>query len=70
MLLGGVLTWMVKQYLPGTIADNLAIVWAYIQDWCKDTSGLGKDSIPETLRYFQIAEATFKACSWCVGVCS
>ena len=38
LLLGGVLTWLVKHYLKGTIADNLTMVWSYIGDWCKDSS--------------------------------
>ena len=35
LVVGSILTWMVKQYLAGTIAENLDIVWAYIQGWYK-----------------------------------
>ena len=33
--IGSALTWLIKQYLPGTIAQNLAMVWEFIQSWYK-----------------------------------
>ena len=36
VLLGSVLTWLIKHYLPGTIAQNLTMVWEFIQTWYKD----------------------------------
>ena len=33
LLVGSVLTWLIKQYLPGTIAQNLEAVWTFIQEW-------------------------------------
>ena len=36
VLLGGTLTWLIKHYLPGTNAQNLAMVWEFIQTWYKD----------------------------------
>ena len=38
VVLGSILTWMVKHYLGGTVADNLDLVWTYIQNWYKDPS--------------------------------
>ena len=35
LLLGSVLTWLIKQYLPGTISENLEAVWNFIQEWHK-----------------------------------
>ena len=36
LLLGSVLTWLVKHYLSGTVSQNLDMVWLYIQNWSKD----------------------------------
>ena len=36
VLLGSVLTWLVKHYLKGSVADNLAMVWEFIEQWYKD----------------------------------
>ena len=36
VLLGSILTWLIKHYLPGSVADNLELVWTYIQTWYKD----------------------------------
>ena len=38
LLLGSALTWLIKHYLAGSIAQNLAIVWEFIQTWYKDLS--------------------------------
>ena len=35
VLLGSVLTWLIKHYLGGTIAENLELVWSFIQNWFK-----------------------------------
>ena len=39
LLVGAVLTWMVKHVMRGTIAENLAEVWSFIQKWFKDSWG-------------------------------
>ena len=44
VLLGSVLTWLVRHYLKGTVAQNLAMVWSYIGEWCKDS---WEDSAPK-----------------------
>ena len=36
VLLGSILTWMIKHYLLGSVADNLELVWTYLQTWYKD----------------------------------
>ena len=36
LLLGSVLSWMVRSYLGGTISENLEMIWAYIKGWYKD----------------------------------
>ena len=38
VLLGSILTWMVKHYLRGTVSENLELVWTYIQTWYKELS--------------------------------
>ena len=35
LLIGSVLTWMTKHYMPGTAAENLSMVWNYMQEWQK-----------------------------------
>ena len=40
VLLGGVLTWLIKVYLKGTAAENLDLVWDFIQQWYKDSPDL------------------------------
>ena len=35
-LLGSVLDWMVRKYLPGSTSQNLEMVWGYIKAWYKD----------------------------------
>ena len=36
VLLGSVITWMIKSYLGGTIAENLDLLWSFIQAWFND----------------------------------
>ena len=36
LLLGGVLTWLIKHFLRGTVAQNLEMVFHLIQAWYKD----------------------------------
>ena len=38
VLLGSVLSWLIKHYLGGTVAENLEVVWDFIQSWFKDLS--------------------------------
>ena len=54
LLLGSVLTWLVKHYLSGTNAQNLAIVWEFIQTWYKDSLEEGWTEVSH-----QKPEATF-----------
>ena len=43
LLLGSSLTWLVKHYLPGTVTENLEMVWEFIQAWFKDCMVLEKE---------------------------
>ena len=36
LLLGSILIWMIKHFLPGTQSENLDLVWDFIQSWWKD----------------------------------
>ena len=36
LLLGSVLTWLMRHYLKGTVSQNLQMLWSYIQNWYKD----------------------------------
>ena len=40
LLLGSILTWMTKHYMPGTIAENLELVWSFIKEQ-NDVSSVG-----------------------------
>ena len=33
LLIGSVLTWMIKVYMPGTVALNLSMVWDFMKKW-------------------------------------
>ena len=35
LLVGSVLTRMIKHYMPGKVSQNLAMLWAFMQDWHK-----------------------------------
>ena len=49
-LLGSALTWIIKHYLKGTIAENLSAVWEFVQSWYKDSTLMHK---PPGCRYTQ-----------------
>ena len=36
LVLGSVLTWLVKHYLKGSVKENLSIVWSFIRQWYKE----------------------------------
>ena len=36
LILGSSLTWFIKDFLPGSVKDNLNLVWEFIQNWHKD----------------------------------
>ena len=36
LLLGSTLSWLTKHYMPGTEAENLEMVWEFVQGWFKD----------------------------------